>query len=202
MINETPKIVKSSLDWLEPKIQKSWKVFEWGTGYSTVYWAKKVAEVISVEDTEKWRDKVVKLLEDKQLENYTIHLILPDDLPVEQHIIHNKVAERLAQDPENYMTKHSLVSTYESYVKKIDSFSDEYFDLIFIDGRARASCIKHAIDKLRAGGYLVLDNSDRTAYNIARRLIKGWESISFYGQGVTSKLRWTTTIFTKPNIKL
>jgi len=198
MINATPKIVKASMDWLEPKIQKSWKVFEWGTGLSTIYWAERVAEIISIEDNKKWRDSITKQLENRQLKNCIIHLILPDKLPIKKHIINNKIAERLTQDPTKYISKHSLTSIYKSYVKKIDSFSDEYFDLIFIDGRARASCIKHAIDKLRPGGYLMLDNSERCIYNIAKRLIKAWDSIMFFGRGIPPRNKWYTTIWTKP----
>ena len=48
-----------------------------------------------------------------------------------------------------------------SYATFIDSFPDHSFDLIVIDGRARAACIQHAIRKVKKGGYLLIDNSER-----------------------------------------
>ena len=45
------------------------------------------------------------------------------------------------------------------YVEYIDSFPDEHFDIILVDGRRRSDCLAHAVPKLRCGGALVLDNS-------------------------------------------
>lgn len=53
---------------------------------------------------------------------------------------------------------------FETYVKSIDKFPDNYFDLIIVDGRARPSCIKHAMNKVKTGGVLLIDNADRTYY--------------------------------------
>lgn len=40
-------------------------------------------------------------------------------------------------------------------------FPNEYFDLILIDGRVRMNCLKNATPKLKVGGVLIFDNSDR-----------------------------------------
>jgi hypothetical protein len=49
-------------------------------------------------------------------------------------------------------------------VKCIDSYPDQFFDLVLVDGRARKGCIEHAIKKIRSNGYLVLDNSSTKEY--------------------------------------
>jgi hypothetical protein len=51
---------------------------------------------------------------------------------------------------------------FESYARSIDKH--DLFDIVLVDGRARPSCIKHGIPKLKIGGFLILDNSDRLYY--------------------------------------
>ena len=45
----------------------------------------------------------------------------------------------------------------------LDHFPDETFDFILIDGSDRGNCAKNAIKKLKPGGYIYLDNSDKHA---------------------------------------
>ncbi|NGX49316.1 MAG: hypothetical protein K940chlam5_00914 [Candidatus Anoxychlamydiales bacterium] len=197
----TPIIVGTAIDWLEVNIKPSWKVFEWGSGFSTIYWSQRVKEIISVEHNIAWRNRLTSLLKKQSgLENYIMYLIPPDDLFLKQAMT-NAVASKLSEDPTKYISKHFLTSNFENYVKKIDSYPDEYFDLVFVDGRARSSCIKHALPKIRKGGYLILDNADDVArpyYIMAKQLVKRWNHIEFYGPGLIRKNKWTTTIWTKP----
>jgi predicted O-methyltransferase YrrM len=68
------------------------------------------------------------------------------------------------------------------YVKQIDEFPDEYFDIILIDGRARPSCIKRSVSKVKPGGLLILDNSEREYY-LAKAIeyLKAFQRNEFYG---------------------
>jgi len=198
-----PRIVEACFYWLERRIKPYWKVFEWGAGRSTIYWGQKIAEVVSVEHVEGWRVRIVRALKKNQLNNVIFHFILPDDLPSKQHMEHMKRGAifKLIQDPTKYLSKHYKTSSFKSYVKIIDAYPDGYFNLIFIDGRARPSCIKHAISKIRPGGYLMLDNSERLHYELAKQLVEDWNEISFYPPGrPPGKRTWTTTVWTKPNL--
>ena len=47
-----------------------------------------------------------------------------------------------------------------NYENKIDEY-DYLFDYILVDGRRRLECMKKAINKVKPGGILILDNSDR-----------------------------------------
>ncbi len=60
--------------------------------------------------------------------------------------------------------------SFEKYVRSIDRFIDKSLDLVIIDGRARLSCITHALKKIRPGGYLMLDDSERERYIIRQHL--------------------------------
>jgi predicted O-methyltransferase YrrM len=82
------------------------------------------------------------------------------------------------------------------YVEYIDQFPDEHFDLIMVDGRRRSDCLRRAIPKLKCGGALVLDNSERTEYQEAMKVVAHWERMDWdsgYSEG------WSTTVWRKPS---
>jgi len=43
----------------------------------------------------------------------------------------------------------------------LDQYPNETFDFILIDGSQRGNCAKSAITKIKSGGYIYLDNSDK-----------------------------------------
>lgn len=43
----------------------------------------------------------------------------------------------------------------------LDNYLDRTFDFILIDGSERGNCAKTAITKIKRGGYIYLDNSDK-----------------------------------------
>lgn len=51
----------------------------------------------------------------------------------------------------------------------LSDWPDESFDFALIDGRQRAACVCSAAPKIKAGGWLYLDNSDR--YREAKQLL-------------------------------
>lgn len=79
----------------------------------------------------------------------------------------------------------------EQYARAILQYPAEYFSLLLIDGRERVRCIEQATDRIRLGGYLVLDNTERPRYDPGIVLLDGWERLDF-------KHGWTTSIFVKP----
>jgi predicted O-methyltransferase YrrM len=50
------------------------------------------------------------------------------------------------------------------YNKAIEEYPNESFDLILIDGRDRLLCAQSAMNKIKIGGYIILDNSERENY--------------------------------------
>ncbi|MGB0238019.1 MAG: hypothetical protein ACPG4B_06905 [Cycloclasticus sp.] len=73
------------------------------------------------------------------------------------------------------------------------------FDLIVVDGRDRVNCVKHSISSLKSGGVIVLDDSERSAYSQALRLLKesGFRRIDFWGISPGLFYKKNTTIFYK-----
>jgi hypothetical protein len=67
----TPWISYSVIRALEKHLTRSSRVLEFGSGMSTIWYAKHAGEVFSVEDYKPWFDKVSKLLEDRKIANIT-----------------------------------------------------------------------------------------------------------------------------------
>lgn len=81
----------------------------------------------------------------------------------------------------------------EGYAEEINQFQNVQFDAIFIDGRERVACIQNAVPKLKEGGLLVIDNTERDHYGPGgMELMVGWPTT------VTKNEKWETTIWVKP----
>ncbi len=124
------------------------KVFEWGSGASTIWLSKRCSMVISVEHDMQWGKQV----EDLVLQNYpstTLNVILPNC---------SGSIKSKKKGFENYF--------FDDYVKSIRKFNGK-FDLIIIDGRAREACLSEAIKKLSKDGYILFDDTKRKRYQDA-----------------------------------
>jgi len=71
--------------------------------------------------------------------------------------------------------------TFENYKNGVDKYPDKYFDIIFIDGRARNSCVKKRITKIRQDGIIILDNSKRDIYQDSIELLRNYRRSDFFG---------------------
>ncbi|KKO18101.1 MAG: hypothetical protein BROFUL_03203 [Candidatus Brocadia fulgida] len=191
--DKRPWIVFTAIKYLDAILTKDMMVFEYGSGGSTLFFAERVKTVISVEHDKSWW----KVVSDKVnvLGHGNSHLWL-----IEPTISDKSQYENIA-DIDSYKSedKNYRGQSFEKYVKKIDEYPDEYFDLVMVDGRARPSCFKHAVSKVRLGGYFVLDNAEREYYfNIHENLNNtNWEKIDFYGPGPYCSYFWRTSIWLK-----
>jgi precorrin-6B methylase 2 len=71
------------------------------------------------------------------------------------------------------------------------------YDIIVIDGRDRVNCVKNAVQMLKQGGVIILDDSQRPNYSSAKEhLCKlGFRNIEFWGISPGYVNRMCTTIF-------
>jgi len=90
-----------------------------------------------------------------------------------------------------------------AYVEKLTEFPPGYFDVIVVDGLERLSCYRLAVQHLRPGGILVVDNSDndRTTggdlFVIDQMLLNigpEWQVHRFPGWGLGNFFAWETTV--------
>jgi predicted O-methyltransferase YrrM len=161
---------------LERIITPEMRVFEYGSGGSTLYFARRVAELVSVEHDPYWHAKLQALVGNRA------ELIL---------------APSTDEAPGDYASTREryLGESFRAYAEAIDRFPDGYFDLLLIDGRARPSCFRHGRPKVRAGGWIMLDNSDRVEYAsvVSAARDAGWAEGRYAGpSGHTTRFTQTT----------
>ncbi len=183
-----PYLVTDYIRQLQPK-----RVFEWGSGESTLFFVNdiRVTRLISIEHDTEWFDKTQSELLKLHTERYHHYYI-----PYESGIIGPDKA-----NPSYYKSGSTNLGdvNFKSYASAIDNYGK--FDLILIDGMARASCLSHAISHVANGGCIVLDNTGDRPYYLEQTAHlfgdyeSGWETIKFMGYGPILDYKWETTIF-------
>jgi hypothetical protein len=167
-----PWLSYAATEWLQQTINKSMRVFEYGAGSSTLFFSTYCASVVSVEHDPEWANKLKSLLGERS--NVDLRLIQPE--PLSEPGSYSDTSYTSVAYPQLYSGL-----SFEKYVRCIEEFPDRHFDLVLIDGRSRASCLKCALPKVAAGGYLLLDNSERSEYQEARALLQAYPLVEIYG---------------------
>ena len=126
------------------------RVFEYGSGASTVWLARRCTHVTTVEHDAAFAREIAPVL---ARDNVTLHLVEPRR-PVSQPLVAS--------------ARHGYEDCdFSAYVDSIAG--ERRYDLIVIDGRARVACLERATHFLADGGLIVFDNSGRTRYQSALR---------------------------------
>jgi predicted O-methyltransferase YrrM len=126
------------------------RVFEYGSGASSVWLGRRASEVHSVEHSTEWVEFLTPVL--SEVPSVTLH-------PVEAH-----QRGDLAEVQSQRFGHEGL--DFADYVRSIDEVGGT-FDLIVVDGRARAASLRQAIPHLAEDGMIVFDNSNRSRYTEA-----------------------------------
>ena len=165
---ERPWIVPAAIGWLRRRIRKDWTILELGSGRSTVWFARRAGRVLSFEDNEYWFPQTRERLERAGLSNVDLRLRAVEDFP-----------------------------------REVGALPDESFDLVVVDfleapAVTRIDALKPAMKKVRPGGYLLLDDSDRPGYADAYELMVGWRERRFTGVKDEWPEACETAIFRRP----
>ena len=151
----TPWIVYAALGYVATHIPAELNVGEFGSGGSTLYWLSKGASVVTVEHDYQWAQKVQEKVTSQQQDSLDIRVVEPEPLKTSGPEVNTEYRSN------NHMFQHY---SFRRYAHALDDLPAESLDLILIDGRARSSSLRAAFDKLRPGGLVVFDNSDRLEY--------------------------------------
>jgi hypothetical protein len=125
------------------------RAFEWGSGASTLWLARRVDEVHSVEHHRGFGEMIRTHLGDHR--GATLDIVEPIA----------SSAPRIGSAKEG----HGELD-FEAYVRHIDEVGGT-FSLIVVDGRARQACLERALDHLDQDGLIVFDNTLRRRYRRA-----------------------------------
>jgi hypothetical protein len=143
--------------WVAGMLPAQPRVFEYGGGGSTLWLEDLGASVTVAEHNKEWHDQLAEVLSaDTRL------LLRPSQ---ESGVITSAV------EP----------GYFDSYAAAIDGESDASLDMVIVDGRARVDCVRHAIPKVKPGGLLLLDDTDRPRYRAAVTLLEQWDRHVFTG---------------------
>lgn len=183
-----PWLVFAAIDVLDAMDLRGARVFEYGSGGSTLYWLKRGASCVSIEHDPAWYAMLRDRLGSAADVDYRLVLPVPGEPGADP------------ADPDAYVSdevRHRGLN-FRDYCTQIDEFSDESFDIVVIDGRARNSCIKHAASKVRRGGLLIVDNNDRPHY-FARtgQYLRDYDRLLLTGPVPSTPMMASTAILTR-----
>jgi len=155
-----PWLNYSLIQLLEERLTKDLRVFEYGAGYSTFWFAKRVKEVVALEYDRRWEQQVRDLLKGK------------DNVELRFQEVGPEYTQMAAQDALGY-------------------------DLILVDGRERVACLEKALEGLRPGGVILLDDTEREEYRPAFSLAQkaGYRALTISGLKPFSFGREQSTLF-------
>ncbi|MCQ8181703.1 hypothetical protein NP603_11335 [Methylomonas sp. SURF-1] len=159
IIDEKPWMSFPVIELLDKILKKDQMVFEYGSGGSTLFFSRRVKLVVSVEHNREWYELVESEIKARKLRNVKYEIIPPTS--------YSDYSRDLASVASSYVSddKASEGLRFKDYAAAIDCYPDSYFDLVVVDGRVRPSCIHHAQNKVKRGGILLLDQSERKHYS-------------------------------------
>jgi len=152
---DVPWWTYSAISFIEQFIQTlppTVTVFEYGSGASTLWLAKRLGQVISVEHDSTWYQQLKSKITDPNIE-----LLLKQPSKANGTSIYRSVK----------MPHYN----FAEYVDAIKAYPTQ-FDIIIIDGRCRNDCLRVALPYLKPEGIIIFDNSNRQRYQSALKQSK------------------------------
>ncbi len=194
-----PWFTYGAIEFLNRVVDGGMRVFEYGAGYSTIWWHR-AALVHSVDHDPAW----VAELRPKLGANVTLKLIeqgaaAPSSAePVLEK--YKKRPRRTVWDypPERVVRRGLEDDSFLAYAALVQE-SQLNYDVIIIDGMARRLCAEFAVDCLTERGFIILDNSNRSDYDAAYDILQeaGFFQIPFWGLVPGANFLTCTSIFAK-----
>jgi hypothetical protein len=140
---DAPWLASEAVAFLEQWLRPDLVGFEWGSGRSTVWFARRVRHLISIEHDPHWYEEVKNRLDQKDVAHKVTFRCVPIDDGAVAHPSH--------------------------YVAAISDQEDSALDFCLIDGvtRLRAQCALACLPKLTTGG--IATGSCRANLNPGRR---------------------------------
>lgn len=181
----SPWTTQASIKVFEKILHKNMVGFEYGSGNSTLFFTQRLNHLTSLEHDPTWYSLISEKLKKHALKNIDYHLIERDSAGIRE-------PATFFRDYGLKEDEFAVLYHYQNYFEFIKRYPDAHFDFIFIDGRARVECALNSIPKLKSGGILVLDNSDRKRYEPIHKVLLSWKKVT------TTTGLFDTTIWFKP----
>lgn len=162
----------------EEYIEGQTKMMEWGSGGSTLYFPQLVDYYVSIEHDIKWYDSVKKRISG----NVEFHCIEPHEEKFDSELDENaptilhgsedwyekQGSELYVKDNRTHWTTRGVKDwhCYMDYIRYPLNLTHRNYDIILVDGRARAMCAYVSLSLLKDDGHLLFhDFTDRGYYH-------------------------------------
>lgn len=160
-----PWFTKPMLDTLVTWDVKDWEVFEWGAGYSTIWFSFNCKNVVSADTNKLWTNTLANELDSMGQKN--VILKIRDT---------NELNASIGDGGEN-----------SDFVNSIDE-NDKLYDCIVIDGAYhRNACAVVALNHIKDNGIIILDNANQASIHLNSiptfELLKNYEHYSYLQPG-------------------
>ncbi len=147
-----------AIDYLDQYLKPEHRVFEYGGGGSTLFFLNRAGSVATVENNDVWVQLLKSEIAPNSNKNWQVFAIKGTAVAGQE--------EKDPADPDAFATNNPTERhlNYEQYARCIEQFPKGYFDVVLVDGRARPSCLKCAIQYVKPNGLLIMDNMERKYY--------------------------------------
>jgi hypothetical protein len=166
---QIPWLTYAAVHWLDRVMRPHHRAFEFGSGSSTIWLARRARSIVSVEHHATW----ARIVRERLPGNATLHVAA-------------------AWGDENEAPQGD---PYTGVLADVDG----EFDLFLVDGMARNACVRLAVDRLADSGLILLDDADRPAYRPAHEHLRqrGFGRLDFYGPKPGAGYLSTTSVFSR-----
>lgn len=168
----TPWFAPSAVNFFKKWLKKDMVGLEFGSGASSKFFAQRIKKLVSVEHHKGWYEHVSKWFEENHLDNIDYRFI------AENPEFQTKELPQFFEYQNLKAGDYSFKPQFWEYFHIADEFENTYFDFVLVDGRARVACLLNSIPKLKSGGLMILDNSDRPSYQLAFKVLQDWENFT------------------------
>lgn len=135
-----PWLAPGAIDWLACNLRPDMHGFEWGSGRSTLWFGNRLASLISIESDTAWFHQVSRKVAEARLSHVEVRLV-----PLEHPYA------------ETYAFSYPSLPANPAAISALPASS---LDIVVVDGWYRPVCTQAALDKIKPGGFLLIDNTD------------------------------------------
>lgn len=142
-----PYLSQSEINAMEDLLSsKKGDLFEWGSGGSTIHFAKFCNNLYSVEHKDSWYNSVNSIKP-----NNVKYFLVPSDKP------------QAKKDD-------GTIEEFHTYVNFIKKFKNKTFDYVFIDGRARPYCANACLDFISDESFVMIHDWPKEDDEVQRKI--------------------------------
>ena len=179
MNKPAPWLSPTSILFFKKYLKKDMVGAEFGSGSSTLFFAPRISKLYSVEHNEEWYHLINEKLTGLNCSNVDYRFVVQND---KSDFVDDVFDLEEKRDFE-------IRRDYVNYFRALNDIQDHSLDFAIVDGRARTECCNEILPKIKKGGILILDNSERKRYELVFEQLKDYEMYETTN-GLTNTTFW------------